>query len=77
VYYADDHETIQVKGTTLQNFNPNTSVQKTVRKPQEILPVWKKVTKSKIKNNFGNINAVETKMNGRMNEDTIILKTFK
>lgn len=77
VYYADDHETIQVKGTTLQNFNPSTSVQKTVRKPQEILPVWKKVTKSKIKNNFGNINAVETKMNGRMNEDTIILKTFK
>lgn len=77
VYYAEDHETLQVKGTTLQNFDTMKSVQKTVRKPTEILPSWKKITKSKIKNSFGNINAVETKMNGRMNDDTVILKTFK
>lgn len=77
VYYAEDHQTISVKGTTLIYFDTVKSVQKTVRKPEEILPNWKKVTKHKLKTQFGYLKTTETKLNGRMNEDTIILKVFK
>ena len=77
IYYADDHATLNVKGTTLQFFNENTSRQKTVRKPDEVLPNWKKVTKHKLKQQFGFLKTTDTKMNGRFNEETIILKVFK
>ena len=77
IYYAEDHATLSVKGTTLQFFSENTSRQKTVRKPNEVLPNWKKVTKHKLKTQFGYLKTTDTKMNGRLNEDTIILKAFK
>ncbi len=77
IYYAEDHATLSVKGTTLQFFNENTSRQKTVRKPDEVLPNWKKVTKHKLKSQFGYLKTTDTKMNGRFNEETIILKVFK
>ena len=77
VYYAEDHAQFKVKGTTLQHFSETRSVQKTVRKPDEILPQWKKVTKHKLKAQFGYLKTTETKMNGRFNADTIILKAFK
>ena len=77
VYHAEEHQTISVKGTTLIYFDTVKSVQKTVRKPEEVLPNWKKVTKHKLKTLFGYLKTTETKLNGRMNEDTIILKVFK
>lgn len=77
VYYAEDGCTFQVKGTTLQFFDETRSTQKTIRKPQEILPHWKKVTKHKLAAQFGYLKTTETKMNGRFNEDTVILKVFK
>ena len=77
IYYADDHAQFKVKGTTLQHFSETRSVQKTVRKPSEVLPNWKKVTKHKLKAQFGYLKTTETKMNGRFNSDTIILKAFK
>jgi len=77
VYHAEDHQTIQVKGTTLQFFDEKRSLQKTIRKPDEVLPNWKKVTKHKLPTLFGFLTTTETKMNGRMNEDIIILKVFK
>jgi len=77
IYYAEDNCTITVKGTTLQFFDETRSVQRTVRKPDEVLPNWKKVTKHKLKAQFGYLKTTETKMNGRFNADTIILKAFK
>jgi len=77
IYYAEDHTTIQVKGTTLQFIDEQKSRQKTIRKPIEVLPHWKKVSKHKLKTQFGYLKTTDTKMNGRMNEDTVILKVFK
>ena len=77
IYYAEDHTTLTVKGTTLQFFDEKRSLQKTVRKPEEIMSEWKKVTKHKLDTMFGYLKTTETKMNGRFNEDTIILKAFK
>jgi len=77
IYHAQEHTTFKVKGTTLQFYDEKSSVQKTVRKPNEVLPEWKKVTKHKIKTQFGYLKTTETKLNGRFNADTIILKAFK
>jgi len=77
VYYADDNCTLKVKGTTLQFFDEKKSVQRTVRKPSEIMPQWKKVTRHKVPTQFGYLKTTETKLNGRFNADTIILKAFK
>ena len=77
IYYAEDHGSFKVKGTTLQFYDERLSVQKTVRKPDEVLPTWKKITKHKLKPQFGYLKTTETKLNGRFNADTIILKAFK
>ena len=77
IYYAQEHTGFKVKGTTLQFYDENRSMQKTVRKPDEVLPNWKKVTKHKLKAQFGYLKTTETKLNGRFNADTIILKAFK
>ena len=77
IYYAQEHAGFKVKGTTLQFYDEMRSTQKTVRKPSEVLPNWKKVTKHKLKPQFGYLKTTETKLNGRFNADTIILKAFK
>jgi len=77
IYYAEENCTITVKGTTLQFYDEKRSVQRTVRKPDEILPQWKKVTRHKVPTQFDYLKTTETKLNGRFNDDTIILKAFK
>jgi len=66
---------IMVKGTTLQDFNAEQSVQKTLRKPAEMLPQFD-AGKLKCKKSFEELTTTPTKLNGRFNEHTIILKTF-
>ena len=77
IYHAQEHADLKVKGTTLQHFDENRSTQKTIRKPDEVLPIWKKITRHKVPVQFGYLKTTETKLNGRFNADTIILKAFK
>ena len=73
-YVAEEHTTIQVKGTTLLFFDEKLSVQKTLRKPEVQLKEFKKAGKVVLRKFMDNINAVEIKLNGRFNNDTVILK---
>ena len=77
IYYPEAHATLKVKGTTIQFFDPERSVQKTIRKPQEVLAQWKKITKHKVPKQFEILKTTETKLNGRFNPETIILQVFK
>jgi hypothetical protein len=65
-----------VKGTSIQHFEVSKSVQKTLRKPAEQLKLFKGTAKTKYQKAFDDINAVEIKLNGRLNDTTIILKAF-
>jgi len=65
---------LQVKGTTIIGFDETASVQKTVRKPDEVLKEFKAAGKVKLRTFMDNINSVDTKLNGRCNPDTILLK---
>ena len=73
-YIATEHDTLQVKGTTLQFFDERLSVAKTLRKPEQQLAEFNKSGKVQLRKFLTNIKGVETKLNGRFNNDTVILK---
>jgi hypothetical protein len=73
-YVAAEFNTLNVKGTTITNFDEFKSVQKTVRKPEEKLKEFKAAGKIALRKFLDDINATDTKMNVRINEETILLK---
>lgn len=76
-YKAQDHGgALAVKGTTIIGFDENASVQKTLRKPLEQLAEFKKAGKVALRTFLSDIKAVDIKLNGRLNEDVVILKAI-
>jgi len=75
-YVAEEGLTMKVKGTTLEFFDEKASLQKTLRKPEETLKEFKKASKVKLRKFLDEIKTMETKLNGRFNADTIILKVY-
>ena len=64
---------LSVKGCTIQHFDEDTSVQKTARKPQDILSV---LTKRSLKKQLNHMKTKEQIMTGRINAQTILLGVF-
>ena len=77
VYHADDAGGLSVKGSTILNFNESKSVQKKLRKPEQILPEVLNGGKVFLRNVMDSIRAVDSKLTGRVNNDTILLKVTK
>lgn len=73
-YVAEEYKELGVKGTTITGFSEMQSVQKTLRKPADQLKEFKAAGKVALRKFLDEINAVDTKMNGRLNEETILLK---
>lgn len=73
-YVAEDGQQFQVKGTTLLFYDVDASIQKTLRKPDESLKEFKTAGKVKLRKFLEDIPTTDTKLNGRFNSDTIILK---
>jgi hypothetical protein len=73
-YVADEYKDLAVKGTTIIGFNATASVCKTLRKPEEKLKEFKAAGKVQLRKFLDTINATDTMMNGRINEDTILLR---
>jgi len=76
-YHAADAGGLSMKGSTLLNFNETKSVQKKLRKPEQMLPDVLNGGKVFLRNVIENIRAVESQMTGRLNADTILLKVTK
>jgi len=76
VYVASDTAALSIKGTTIINYNEAKSVARTVRKPEEFFRDVKSLPKTKMRKLYETINGVEIKMNGRINADIVLLKTF-
>ena len=74
-YVAEDMGgALSVKGTSIIGYKESDSVQKTIRKPEEKLAEFKSAGKVQLRKFLDEINAVDTKLNGRINEDIILLK---
>lgn len=77
VYNAIDESGLTVKGTTIVNFSEQTSVHKTVRKPDTVLPELLKSGKVSLRKFLSTINSVEQPLTGRINSDTILVRIIK
>jgi hypothetical protein len=73
-YVASEFNTLNVKGTTITNFDEFKSIQKTIRKPEEKLKEFKAAGKVQLRKFLDDVNATDTRMNGRINEETVLLK---
>ena len=73
-YVANEYLELGVKGTSITGFNSNLSVQKTLRKPEEQLKEFKAAGKVQLRKFLDDIKAVDIKLNGRINEDIILLR---
>jgi hypothetical protein len=67
----------QVKGSSIQNYEPEQSIQKTLRKPVEQIKVMMASGKVQLRKFMDTINAKEQPANGRINAEMIILKAIK
>jgi len=76
-YVADAHAgTLGVKGTSIIGFDELQSVQKTLRKPEQQLKDFKGAGKIQLRKFIESIKTTDTKLNGRINADTILLKVI-
>ncbi len=73
-YVAAEFQELGIKGTTITGFSEMKSVQKTLRKPAEQIKAFKEAGKVALRKFLEEINAVDTKMNGRINEEIMLLK---
>jgi hypothetical protein len=68
---------IQVKGTTLIGYDVETSTSKSLRKPEVSIQALLGAGKISLRKLMDEIKTVESKPNGRINQDTILLRVIK
>jgi hypothetical protein len=74
VYNSVDDSGFGVRGSTLEGFDANTSICKTLRKPLDFLPIVTKGKKVELRKLMATINSKESELTGRLNSDTVLLK---
>ena len=74
-YVADEYAKVfTVKGTSILGFDTSKSFQKTLRKPQEVLKELRMSGKPDSRKLFDKLKTTATAVNGRFNENLIIIK---
>lgn len=76
VYNATGASGFSVKGTSLQGYDPETSVQRTLRKPDVVIPKMMAAGKVALRKILPDLTTTETQLNGRFNEDTLLLRVI-
>ena len=66
-----------IKGTTIQNFDPDLSIKKKVRKPNETLPKVLDGGKIVLKKLMSDLTTKPIEVNGRINDDTVLLRVIR
>lgn len=78
IYIADQYAgALGVKNSAITGFDAAASVQKTMRKPKDQLKEFSANGKPAAKKWFKGVRSVETKLNGRVSADIILLKAYK
>lgn len=76
-YNAMGPSGLSIKGTTIIGFDEKTSTSKKIRKPNELLPRVLDGGKIILRNVLKDVRAVEKAANGRINNQTILLRVVK
>lgn len=77
VYRSESATGIQVKGTSLQNYEPDLCEQKTLRKPKETLKEILNAGKVQLRRIIPELTTKESPVNGRINEECLIIRVIK
>ena len=65
----------EIKGTTIQNFDPEKSRKIRLRKPDDVLPLVLKKTPNQIDKEWSKLTTKESTPTGRINADMVLLRT--
>jgi hypothetical protein len=76
VYNASNAKGLSIKGTTIQNFEENTSTGKRLRKPDQPIKDVLEGGKIKLRKILSELKTKESLLTGRLNSDTIILRVL-
>ena len=76
VYHAVGPTGFSVKGTSLQGWDPEQSRQRTLRKPADTIPKVLTAGKIALRRILTDLSTTETALTGRINEDTILLRSL-
>ena len=76
IYYSNDPAGFNVKGTTLQNFSDERSVQKKIRKPKELWNICKGKRSRALNKYFNSSKTKEYPLTGRFNDGILIVNAF-
>ena len=74
---SEQDKCLTVKGSTILGWDPKQSIAKTLRKPQEQLKEFQNSGKVQLRTFLDKIKATEVKLNGRTNDQTIIVRVDK
>lgn len=74
VYNALDASGLLVKGSSIDGFSAETSLCKTLRKPEVTLKIVTEGGKIALRKALDSVNSKPSKLNGRINKDTVILR---
>ncbi len=77
VYNALDSKGFSVKGTTIINYDQTSSIKKKLRKPEEVIQKVLTGGKPVLKKLMSELTTKPIEVNGRINEDCILLKAIK
>lgn len=75
-YVSSSPNGLTVKGTTLQNWDESVSRSKKLRTPEDFLPLVLSKTSRQIDNAWKKLTTKDSSPNGRLNEDTILMRTL-
>ena len=75
VYRAPKDQVMTVKGTSLVNYDVSASTSKTMRKPEQV-PAMAAMTRKNFEMAFNKLTTKEAAVNGRINEECVILKVW-
>mgnify|MGYP006276961675 CR=1 FL=1 len=76
-YRTDSAQGIQVKGTTLQNYDPEVSEQRTLRNPDKTLKLLLGAGKIQLRKILTDLSTKTGPVNGRINEECILVRAIK
>jgi len=76
-YVCKDDQGLTVRGSSIVNFDEDNSVEKTLFKALTKIKPFKLKTLSKIQSAYDEVDSLETKMTGKMNEHCLIFKIIE
>ncbi|NDB60232.1 hypothetical protein EB001_17535, partial [bacterium] len=77
VYHAVGRSGLSIRGTTITGYDTDASLTKKVRKPEQVVPQVLNAGKVDLRSIMKNLSTTESKANGRINKDTILLRVLK